>query len=577
MEYSGRWQSSWVGADRLASFHDERPALVTLLSPSLSEFYLVERVHVLPKPVVAPVERIYVPPVSQVNSLWRGRESRGAAVASEAAAFRVRESDLGTAPLPGSVADLIREKGAQGAAEFLADKVEPAISDKVLALWPSGFPGGPAGTAEGLLAAKYEVHEQIGCLVSGSFPAGHGAAAVITGRIAQYTPIEMVDSGLGKAALLVEMFGFVGAVLSGNPVLAGACLKRLIHDLAHRAVAAGVKAVLSGGHHDEGEMPQHQIAAVPECADRDVEDHAPPTGASAAAEPSVVAVILRAGPANGTETATTQLVTGSADGVGSVHWTPKASRRPVDFGGRAECRTDGAVLPVGTRHPGSGVAASRTDSASSLGSRRPEAMREGSHASGPLRRTEGSAGPDGPITAPVGYLTFVRLCLHYELASEPGSAARDHPEVQLARLVIVRDSRRFAAPEPVVSTDRSVLAQEVEHVTAALARTGTPRAWRIRDHGDAQAVTLTAESAGALLAKLSRTIIGPPPKADLEGFVIEHVPVGPGLDQLTSATRCVEILAINSASGKTPTLLALAVAAPVQDKFWEVITSATRQ
>jgi hypothetical protein len=171
----------------------------------------------------------------------------------------------------------------------------------------------------------------------------------------------------------------------------------------------------------------------------------------------------------------------------------------------------------------------------------------------------------------------VRLRLYYQLVDRPESVTADHLSIRLARLMIVQESRRFTAPMAVVGMGRDVLAQDAESVAAALAKTGALRAWRIQDREDSQEVTLTSESAGVLLATLSRTIFGPPPTADLAGFVIEPVPVGPEVDQFAVAARCVEILAISAVSEKMPTLLALAVAAPVRDNFWEMIISAARR
>jgi hypothetical protein len=188
--------------------------------------------------------------------------------------------------------------------------------------------------------------------------------------------------------------------------------------------------------------------------------------------------------------------------------------------------------------------------------------------------------PDGPGASGTirRDLTFVRLGLYYEVENQPESSARDGLPIRLARLIVVRDSRQFAEPGDGLMTidTRADVRRHAAYIAGQLAKAGTQTAWRVRDEGGADAVTLTAESAQALATSLSRAAVGLSADKQFAGLVIEKVPLGI-LDEFTGpGVRRAEIIGVSGVYSGHLKLLSLAVAAPADDQFWQRVVSATQ-
>src|ERR1019366_4157681 len=103
--------------------------------------------------------------------------------------------------------------------------------------------------AQALVKLENEIHEvvigrPIERLISGLGLPGSS----LMGSIIQQAPIDFIDQSLGAVRLGIEIGGISVGIMTGNLVLAYACLKALIHDLVHRMLVSAIKDSITGRH-----------------------------------------------------------------------------------------------------------------------------------------------------------------------------------------------------------------------------------------------------------------------------------------------------------------------------------------
>ena len=161
--------------------------------------------------------------------------------------FLITGSDLRSvsASDPSGVMSTIFEKSADGLAEYIATELDN-LDQPVWQLWDAPVEQWLAHDDQSVVALQQMLHRALVGIptekvLSGlEFPFAEQAAV-----FAEQIPINSVDNVLGPVGRFIEVVGIVAGVMSGNPILACACFKALIHDELHRGLSETLQCKLS--------------------------------------------------------------------------------------------------------------------------------------------------------------------------------------------------------------------------------------------------------------------------------------------------------------------------------------------
>ncbi|MGA2830016.1 MAG: hypothetical protein ABSF03_28360 [Streptosporangiaceae bacterium] len=454
---------------------------------------------------------------------------------------RLREcSKSGPESIPDELAD--------GISEFVAKHADQAVLDKV---FPYAEVGGDYSLVDDAKLMGQLLDELHAALIGGpaeeiisdlSIPAADPAISIINAM-----PIKIIDHPLGEIKRWMEISGFCISIMCGHLPAALACLKALAHDEIHKAVASGVKYLITGGPPGEAgrEEPLPSIGSgepapvtTSHAGDHVAREHRPVTTQYTAPTPEPTAC-----------PGVVQEETGQKPAAPAISSRPSPVRDP-----------DGADVTPGSRPrkppTAAGTPASPPPTEDQASTKRPAVPGKASTGPGGLRGAGGSlnaaSSRQGGATTPVtpqlsppssaavpAEARCVRLRIHYERADTAAHVPPAPPvtlivEQEVSTLPACRAGGRAEAAGNAVSAAHG-------------AKTGmTCQRWRAADDsGFADG----SPEADALRRRL-RSILTGAAVDDDPAMNVKDWPDGPG-SLLAAPCGCVEIMGtITSRSGK---------------------------
>ena len=149
-------------------------------------------------------------------------------------------------PTRSKIAEVIRDNAAETMAQYIANQLDTMVSRQLLNWWRTEDPGGFAADADWVEKFQGSLHQYLVGTPVRRFASAVGIPdASALGFVAGQIPIGIIDQGLDRAKLLIEISGIVVGAATGVPVLACASSKALAHDLFRHTVAAGIEQFIS--------------------------------------------------------------------------------------------------------------------------------------------------------------------------------------------------------------------------------------------------------------------------------------------------------------------------------------------
>ena len=473
-------------------------------------------------------------------------------------------------PDPEKVIDAIKDEGEEAFAEFMASKIESAILDRVWESWPANEEVALANDAQYLAGWDASLHEEIGRLTTELLSDGNIPGAVLAGSIAQLIPIDCLDKSLGDIGLIIEIAGVVVCILSGNPLLGSACVKALLHDLAHRMLVAAIKdeiKYLLAGDHSGNPASDKSVAPAEPMARGTHRPAELRTGIQPDRPAGTTPTVYVAWHAQGTSTSRQSKSTWTNPRAGTSTLAKPTIK--AGSGKAAPVALTGAVGPI--KSP------VRTDTPPE--SRRSAAQEgqtipaEDTFESGYTKLAQPAA-IGQPAIGQTEKLTFVRLRVHYELLDPPVPVADSTRPSRLIRLIVIRESTPVLLPESsniIDDTGKRNANGQTDYVAQQLGRVGKLNVLQLwRTAGD-DALTLDPVSVAALEANLGCIFIGLPANLDGTGLIGQGISVDTALHLLGPSTRCVEVMGFIAEKSGRPIVQCIGSKAAVHDEFCAIV------
>ncbi len=443
-------------------------------------------------------------------------------------------------PDPEKVVDAIQDKGEDAFAGFVAGKIESAILDRILESWPANGEAALANDAQYPIVWDAGLHEEIGRLTTELLSDANIPGSVLGGSIAQLIPIDCLDKSLGDVGLIIEIAGVVVCILSGNPVLGCACFKALTHDLAHRALGAAIKyeiKYLIADDHPRNSASDKSPALAETIAPSTYRSTEHPTGiqpVKTAGAPPTIHVAWHV-----------QTTDRPSQSKFARTNPPTGTSVPAESAIRADSR--GAAPAALTGAPGPIKSTVRTDTPSESRSGVQEGYNTSAVDSCESDNTK-LAQPAAAGQAAVGQtekLTFVRLCVHYELLDPTLPVADSTRPGRLIRLIVVRESTPVFLPESsniMDDTGKQNANRQADYVARQLEKAGQFDVLQLWRTADEDALTLDPVAVAALEANLGCIFVGLPANLDGTGLTGQELSGDDVLHLLGPGTRCIQVM-----------------------------------
>jgi len=145
--------------------------------------------------------------------------------------------------------ETVRDKSEDTIAESIAREIDKPVWDEFTCAWITKDPAHFGTAAEQVSSFQEATHKFLvgqpteTLAFSLRLPDAQGM-----GLVAEQVPIDSIDNPLKPLKRCIEVIGIVVGVMTGNPVLATASAKALVHDEFHHALVKGVKRYLFGPH-----------------------------------------------------------------------------------------------------------------------------------------------------------------------------------------------------------------------------------------------------------------------------------------------------------------------------------------
>jgi hypothetical protein len=187
--------------------------------------------------------RTYFPPERKGTPLVAAKSSAGRANETSSPSDREKHFDTDLSRLR----DQVRDKGTDAISEYLAVRIEASALDEAFQGWRVSDQAGLGQDLESLDGFDKDIHEAVGesfkslmyvLEIPDSDPVD------LAGSIIKLVPIGFIDKTIGSIRLMIEVGGIAFSIMSGNPLLACACFKALVHDQVHDVLVSSIKGVL---------------------------------------------------------------------------------------------------------------------------------------------------------------------------------------------------------------------------------------------------------------------------------------------------------------------------------------------
>jgi len=489
----------------------------------------------------------------------------------------VDEADEPTAgPQSPEIVEAIRDEAVDGVSEYIANGLEADVLQRVFACWQAPDLAELARAAEAVGGLESELHTILAGEPAAKMLADLGIpASDLLSSLLEAMPIKIIDQQLGDMKRGIEIAGIAIGIISGNPLMAIACFKALIHDLIHDIIVSVIKSFLTGG---PAEAPGEEVPAVPDALLSGriptIRPSSDATGGLGPERPDnqdmhrrepEPARISREAPLEPKREPMTTSDNALQHGLG---------------GARASDATVGEprIGPEPAADQGLGTAESRAGAETRMGGVIREA-REGSEGAGlavvSYGNTATSSGSPPPIAVPAE-LMLVRLRIHYQPTEAGLPAGAGIQPVPVMVLFIEYETSGIQLTGPRQATG-GLGGQDVGDVAGFLVEEQdnvhsrkTCQLWRAaNDAGFADG----SAGADALRRRLRNIFKGQPPDLH-DPYLISEVPSGRPDWLLDPGTRCIELAGFikNEANGKK-TLLGAGIKASILDELYRIAAS----